>query len=108
MDFNTQYALNEYSGHLCKGFNIDCNFFNNEKYVITGSEDSFIYIYDSVSAKLVKKYKTHQKCVNLVRPLPECSPNAFVFTGLEDISIHLWSANKELSNTVEKAYVGFF
>jgi len=60
------YTINEYRGHKCQGYNIDCNFFCNENYVITGSEDSNIYIYDTLSANIVAKYKTHQKCVNLV------------------------------------------
>ena len=56
----------EYKGHKCVGYNIDSNFFCNENYIITGSEDSYIYIYDTFSGEMVTKYKTHQKCVNLV------------------------------------------
>jgi WD40 repeat protein len=95
--------LNEYRGHKCVGYNIETNFFVNEKYVITGSEDSHIHIYDTVSSNLVYKYKTHQKCVNLVKPLPECWPYSFVFTGLEDISIYIWGVNKTISKLNEKA-----
>ena len=97
--------MNEYKGHKCVGYNIECNFFINEKYVITGSEDSHIYIYDTMSAEIAAKYKTHQKCVNLVKPLTSCKPYSFVFTGLEDISIYLWGIDKTLSKAVEKAYV---
>ncbi len=60
------FAINEYRGHKCQGYNIDCNFFCNENYIITGSEDSNIFIYDTLSANIIAKYKTHQKCVNLV------------------------------------------
>ena len=65
-EINSSHCLNEYRGHKCQGYNIDCNFFVNENYVITGSEDSNIYIYDTNSGEMVIKYKTPQKCVNLV------------------------------------------
>jgi hypothetical protein len=51
------------------------------------------------------KYKTHQKCVNLVKPLPNCHPFSFVFTGLEDISIYVWRIDNTLSKFLEKAHV---
>lgn len=97
-------SINQYRGHTCKGFNIDCNFFMNENYILTGSEDSHIYIYDTTSTEIVKKFKTHQKCVNLVKPMPDSWPYSFVFTGLEDISIHIWGVNKKLSKNIEKLY----
>ena len=34
--------------------------------IITGSEDSHIYIYDKLTANVVAKYKTNQKCINQV------------------------------------------
>ena len=96
--------MNSYKGHLCKGFNIESSFLANEKYIVTGSEDSHIYIYDSISSNLVSKIKTNQKCVNLVKPLPDSNPYSFVYTGLEDISIYVHSTNKFLSKNIEKAY----
>jgi hypothetical protein len=56
-------------GHKCAGYNIESNFFGREKYIITGSEDSYIYIYDIMSREITKKIKTTQKCVNLVRQI---------------------------------------
>jgi len=97
--------INEYKGHKCNGYNIESNFFVNERYIITGSEDSFVYIYDTLSSNLVTKYKTHQKCVNLVKPLPNCQPYSFVFTGLEDISIYVWRINNTLGRLIDKANV---
>ncbi len=51
------------------------------------------------------KYKTNQKCVNIVKQLPENWPYSFVFTGLEDISIHIWGVSKKLAKNAENAYV---
>ena len=86
---------------------------NNESCVITGSEDSYIYLYDIHSSNIVKKYKTNQKCVNLVynylkiqvKPFPNIIPLSFVFSGLEDTSIYIWKNNGILSNKIEKEYV---
>jgi WD40 repeat protein len=104
-DLNANYCVNEYKGHLCKGFNIESNFFCEEKYIVTGSEDSFIYIYDTISSDLVMKYKTNQKCVNLVKPFPMKSQSySLVYTGLEDISIYVMNTHKVLSKNVEKIY----
>ena len=103
-DENLKKCVVEYRGHKCVGYNIETNFFNNEKYVITGSEDSFIYIYDIMSATLVKKYKTPQKCVNLVKPFPNCE-YSFVYSGLENTSIYVWNNTKVLSKEIEKKYV---
>lgn len=106
-DLNANYCVNEYKGHLCKGFNIETNFFCQEKYIVTGSEDSFIYIYDTISSDLVMKYKTNQKCVNLVKPFPMKSHNySLVYTGLEDVSIYVMNTNKVLGKNVEKNYSG--
>ena len=35
----------EYKGHKCVGYNISANFINNEKNIITGSEDNRVNIY---------------------------------------------------------------
>ena len=40
--------ISEYKDHLCQGYNIGAHFFplNEETHILTGSEDSQIYIYD--------------------------------------------------------------
>lgn len=94
----------EYKGHKCVGYNIETNYFNKENYVITGSEDSYIYIYDILTSALVKKYKTPQKCVNLVKPMPN-SDHSFVFSGLENTSIYVWNNTKVISKEIQKQSV---
>ena len=36
----------EYKQHKCQGYNIGANLMGEEKYIITGSEENKIYIYD--------------------------------------------------------------
>ena len=102
-DINRKYCVNEYSGHKCVGYNIDSNFFAKEQYLITGSEDSNIYIYDINTAKIAHKIQTHQKCVNLLRPIPKTFAS-FACTGLEDISIFIWDAMKNTGKCIEQRY----
>ena len=55
LEESSQKSINEYKGHKCVGYNIDCNFFSKEKYIITGREDSHIYFYDTNSGKIAQK-----------------------------------------------------
>lgn len=104
---NKSKCLNEYKGHKCTGYNIDSNFYAREKYLITGSEDSNIYIYNIVTSEIAFKIKTHQKCINLIRPIPKTYAS-FACTGLEDISILIWDFSKNISKGVEKRFADKF
>ena len=92
--------INEFNKHKCIGYNIECNFYLNEKYVMTGSEDGNIYIYDICNNNIYYKFKTQLKCINLIKQIP----NTFniAFTGLEDISIFIWNSHKNTSKFYEK------
>ena len=98
-----KYYINEYNKHKCVGYNIECNFYNNEQYVITGSENNNIYIYDILNSELYYKIKTQQKCINLIKQIPNTYNIAF--TGLEDISIFILNAHKNITKYYEKKYL---
>ena len=95
--------INEYNKHKCVGYNIECNFYNNEQYIITGSENSHIYIYDILDNELYSKIKTQNKCINLIKQIPNTYNIAF--TGLEDISIFILNAHKNITKYYEKKYL---
>ena len=95
--------INEYNKHKCVGYNIECNFFDKEQYVITGSENSHFYIYDILNNNIYYKIKTQQKCINLIKQIP--NTYSIAFTGLEDISIFIWNAHKKLTKYYEKRYL---
>lgn len=64
---NTSAALlREYKQHECTGYNVSCSFYHDEKYIITGSEDKCIYIYETQTGKLRKKLKGHPSVVHLL------------------------------------------
>ena len=92
--------INEYNKHKCIGYNIECNFYLNENYIMTGSEDGNIYIYDIFNNNIYYKLKTSLKCINLIKQIPHTYNIAF--TGLEDISIFVWNSHKNVLKFYEK------
>ena len=98
-EINQKYIY-EYNKHKCVGYNIECNFYLNENYIITGSEDGNIYIYDILNNKNYYKLKTLLKCINLIKQIP--NTNYIAFTGLEDISIFILNAHKNIIKFYEK------
>ena len=90
---NKEYIY-EYNKHKCVGYNIGCNFYNNEQYILTGSEDYCFYIYDILNQNNYYKIKTQQKCINFIKQIPNSYDISFV--GLEDISVFVWNAHKNI------------
>lgn len=87
-------VVNTYKGHKCTGFNIEFSFFGKDEYAITGSEDGGIYIYDINNSENIRKYNTNERCVNIVRPVPDSrSYHSFVYAGLEHL--HLFYCDQE-------------
>ena len=99
---NDENFVSEYNKHRCIGYNIECNFYINEKYIITGSENSHIYIYDVNNSNNYKEIPTQQKCINLIKPIPNSYD--FVYSALEDICIFIWSSKKNILKCYEKLY----
>ena len=91
---NKKYIY-EYNKHKCVGYNIPCNFYYNEQYIITGSENYSFYIYDILNTNNYYKIKTQQKCINLIKQIPNTYDIAY--TGLEDVSIFVWNAHKNIN-----------
>ena len=95
-----KYCINEFNKHKCVGYNIECNFYLDENYIMTGSENGNIYIYDICNNNIYYTIKTSLKCINLIKQIPNTCNIAF--TGLEDISIFIWNAHKNLLKFYEK------
>jgi WD40 repeat protein len=99
----------EYRGHASHGYNIASHFFVNDKYVITGSEDGYIYIYDTQEGNVVRKIAAGMKIIHLLKPYP--NPDiGFAYSGLQRSTIHFYDAKttedsrpkKEVRNKVEQ------
>jgi COMPASS component SWD3 len=99
-DYNRNF-INEYNKHKCTGYNVECNFYYFEKYLMTGSETGSIFIYDIFNPNIYKEIKTHLKCVNLVKQIPKNS-NAFAFAGLAENAVFIYDSKKNISKFYDK------
>ena len=93
--------INEYKKHKCLNYNVECNFYNEEKYLITGSETGSIFIYDLMNNNIYKEIKTHLKCINLIKEVPNYS-NALAFAGIAENAVFIYDSNKNISKFYEK------
>ena len=100
MNAGENECVREYKGHKCNGYNVLCNFYNKEKYIVTGSEDGVLYFYDTGTGAIAHRIKTNQKCVVLANPVPQSQ--AIAFTGLEDVSIFIWDVRLSLQRGIER------
>eukprot|EP01100_Stratorugosa_tubuloviscum_P011206 TRINITY_DN496_c1_g1_i1.p1 TRINITY_DN496_c1_g1~~TRINITY_DN496_c1_g1_i1.p1 ORF type:complete len:539 (-),score=181.82 TRINITY_DN496_c1_g1_i1:748-2364(-) len=88
--------LMEYNQHACNGYFLLSNFFYCEKYVITGTENSAVYIYETETGKLCNILKHKQPIVHLVHPLNTVNlPFSFISATIEEQTMSLWRYSKE-------------
>eukprot|EP00126_Sphaerothecum_destruens_P007715 Sdes_comp19958_c0_seq2m12483 len=82
--------VREYCGHSCASYNVSCCFYNGERHILTGSEDRFIYIYDTLTGHIAAKLDSFNSVVNIVQTAPFCDPLKFVSSGIDDTQIIMW------------------
>ncbi len=87
LDRGTGELLNEYKGHKNSSYKIDSLLTNDDAYVISGSEDNQIFIWDLVEAKPIAMLKGHQK---EVCSLAMSSQDAVLLSGSVDGTIRIW------------------
>jgi mitogen-activated protein kinase organizer 1 len=83
IDINDGDILNQYTGHVNQNFKVDCHFYKN--FLISGSEDSKIYFWNVVDAKLVKTLRGHMAAVCCLDVSEE-----YLLSGSQDSSILVW------------------
>jgi len=90
----TKAIVAEYNKHQCVGYNITAQFYNDEKNIITGSEDKQVYIYDTLSANITRaiSFPPPNHVIHLVAPQPNTLD--FVSSSIEDTDILLWSPTR--------------
>ncbi|KAL9657260.1 hypothetical protein ABK040_011481 [Willaertia magna] len=102
-------TLQTYNKHKCLSYNVNCTFFSNENYVMTGSEDNKIYIYETFSGKLVNVLEGHESVVHLLLNLNE---RDIISNSIESSRIFFWrpstedvkiSLENEVENTLERS-----
>ena len=91
--------IRQYKGHKCSSYNIESNFYGNDRYIMAASIDGDIYFYDTNTEKVKRKLTTGLKSVILCKPIP--NSYGIAFTGLEDISISIWEPKRNITRAME-------
>jgi len=96
--------VKELNRHKCSGYNVACSFFNDEKSVITGSEDKKIYIYDINSGNVIKILEGHPSVVHLIHCTDQ-DPLKFVSSSIESCSTLVWSPQNEDKPEIKSGFL---
>ncbi|KAH9325928.1 hypothetical protein KI387_006106, partial [Taxus chinensis] len=59
LDRSTGELLQEYKGHLCKSYKMDCCLTNTDAHIVGGSEDGYIFFWDLVAASVISSFRAH-------------------------------------------------
>eukprot|EP00316_Scyphosphaera_apsteinii_P001978 CAMPEP_0119319804 /NCGR_PEP_ID=MMETSP1333-20130426/50387_1 /TAXON_ID=418940 /ORGANISM="Scyphosphaera apsteinii, Strain RCC1455" /LENGTH=297 /DNA_ID=CAMNT_0007326303 /DNA_START=57 /DNA_END=947 /DNA_ORIENTATION=+ len=87
MDKGSGQLLNEYTGHQNNKFKLACCLSYDDAYVICGSEDGYLYMWDLVEPKQVARVRGHATAIGSVA----CDPKQMeLLTAGYDGSIKLW------------------
>ena len=77
---------------------MNAHFINNEKQIITGSEDNSVYIYDSSDGRVRKIIKTKSKINHIVNPISSEQGSEILISGLQENIIHFYGCKFEKNN----------
>eukprot|EP01132_Coremiostelium_polycephalum_P004861 gene4861-6058_t len=103
-------VIREYRGHKCGGYNIGCAFFNNDRNIVTGSEDHHLYIYETESAQLIKKNLSHKSAVHLLTPANSQNDLRIATCEIESCNIHIYAPQitepDEKQSSISTKFIG--
>ncbi|KAL8139178.1 hypothetical protein V2J09_005179 [Rumex salicifolius] len=71
LDRSSGELLQEYKGHICKSFKLDCCLTNTDAHVTGGSEDGNVFFWDLVDASVVSSFRAHNLVVTSVNYHPK-------------------------------------
>ncbi|XP_068658981.1 uncharacterized protein [Aristolochia californica] len=87
LDRSTGELLQEYKGHTCKSYKMDCCLTNTDAHVAGGSEDGFIFFWDLVDASVISRFQAHASVVTSVCYHPK---DSCMITSSVDGTIRVW------------------
>ncbi|KAL6057080.1 WD domain, Gbeta repeat domain containing protein [Balamuthia mandrillaris] len=82
--------LRQYKGHRCIGYNVSSCFINDERHIVTGSEDNSIYIYERESGALAARLTMPATVVHLVHAVPQ-QPLRLASSSIDSRAVITWS-----------------
>ena len=81
-DLNRKEVIHRYRGHKQEMFIIRCSFGGvNENFVMCGSEDSHLYLWNKEKGDLIEKIEGHSQVINSVHWNPT---DPFIFASASD------------------------
>ncbi|CAA6663787.1 unnamed protein product [Spirodela intermedia] len=89
LDRTTGELLQEYKGHTCKSYKMDCCLTNTDAHVAGGSEDGYIFFWDLVEASVVSKFRAHGSVVTSVAYHPK---DSCMLTSSVDGTVKVWKS----------------
>ncbi|XP_031474251.1 uncharacterized protein LOC116246487 [Nymphaea colorata] len=89
LDRSTGELLQEYKGHTCKSYKLDCCLTNTDAHVAGGSEDGKVFLWDLVEASVVSSFRAHASVVTSVSYHPK---DACMITSSIDGTVRVWKA----------------
>lgn len=89
MDGPSGNVLNTFKGHKQEKYRLESIFSQDEATVLSGSEDSQIYLWDMLSGQVVKKLSGHSGAVVSLSQHPKI--NSLLLSASADGTIKLWS-----------------
>jgi hypothetical protein len=98
-----QGLLQTYQGHRCRDYNVNATFFHNEDFVVTGSEQSEIVIYDKYNAQVVCRLKDKTSSLVHLVAAHQLGGNhpVLVSAGAQSDGLSVWSsAAKNMNNSI--------
>lgn len=78
--------VQEYSGHNCEGFRVECCFNLQDSHIITGSTDGKLYVYEIMKKEPIGTVKVAEKPISCI----DAHQSGYV-TGSHDGSVQFWS-----------------
>lgn len=94
-NFETGKFLKTYTGHVNSKFCISSSFsITNGKYIVSGSEDNCVYLWELQSRKVVQKLEGHTDAVISVACHPTRNMIASASLG-NDKTVRIWTQEKE-------------
>jgi len=99
---DTGTILNSYSNsHVSGTYALECNLLSNDEYVVTGSEDGKVVLYDLVSGGMVQVLEGHKRPTCSVCVHPKKGLSSMVVSGSFDGDGVVW-VNRDQRLEVEK------
>ena len=88
--------LKEYSGHRANNFKLGVAYNKGDAYILSGSDDGSIFIYDILKENFSHKIKNHCRAVSCIDMHP--LKTSFLSSSFDN-SITLWTTDKDAASS---------